>query len=257
MEFLIVGICAAFASMLTFFSGFGLGTILTPVFVIFFPIDVAIALTGIVHLLNNIFKITLIGKNINYHVLLRFGILAIIGAFLGAKALVFFSGSSALFEYQLFGRVFYVMPVNLVIALLMITFALFEILPILQKIQFDKNKLPAGGFVSGFFGGLSGHQGALRSAFLIKCGLSKEGFIATGIGIACIVDFTRLSVYYSNLADIDIKGSLPILMVAVLSAFAGAIVGRMMLKKITLGFVQGSVAIMIIVLSILLGSGII
>ena len=44
--------------------------------------------------------------------------------------------------------------------------------------------LAAGGLLSGFLGGLSGHQGALRSAFLIKCGLSKEVFIASGVVIA-------------------------------------------------------------------------
>ena len=53
MEIVIISIVALFASLLTFFSGFGLGTILMPVFAIFFPVEIAIALTGIVHLLNN------------------------------------------------------------------------------------------------------------------------------------------------------------------------------------------------------------
>ena len=39
---------AFFAAILTFFSGFGLGTILTPVMMVFFPVDIAIAFTGIV-----------------------------------------------------------------------------------------------------------------------------------------------------------------------------------------------------------------
>lgn len=257
MEYILIGFCAAFASMLTFFSGFGLGTILTPVFVLFFPIDVAIALTGVVHLLNNVFKIILVGKYINVRVMLRFGIPAVLGAFVGAKALLYFSGTSPLFSYKLFGYTLTVTPVNLVIAILMILFALFEVIPRLKKIQFGENRLAIGGLVSGFFGGLSGHQGALRSAFLIKIGLTKEAFIATGISIACFVDITRLSVYYTQLANVGIKENLPLLLVAVLSAFAGALVGRQLLTKVTLGFVQAIVAIMIILLSILLGSGII
>jgi uncharacterized membrane protein YfcA len=55
MEYVIICLTAFGASLLTFFSGFGLGTILTPVMIIFFPAQEAIALTGIVHLLNNIF----------------------------------------------------------------------------------------------------------------------------------------------------------------------------------------------------------
>jgi len=44
-------------------------------------------------------------------------------------------------------------------------------------------------------GGLSGHQGALRSAFLIKTGLGKEAFIGMGVVCAALVDFSRLIFY--------------------------------------------------------------
>ena len=81
MEIISVVAAAFIASMLTFFSGFGLGTILLPVFAIFFPVDVAIALTGLVHFANSLFKITLVGKNADKQVLLRFGIPAILASF--------------------------------------------------------------------------------------------------------------------------------------------------------------------------------
>jgi uncharacterized membrane protein YfcA len=55
----IIAVVACLASLLTLISGFGLGTILMPVFGLFFPLPVAVALTGIVHLLNNIFKLSL------------------------------------------------------------------------------------------------------------------------------------------------------------------------------------------------------
>ncbi len=63
MEIVIICLSAFFTAVLTFFSGFGLGTILAPVFAIFFPIDIAIALTGVVHFSNNLFKMALVGKN--------------------------------------------------------------------------------------------------------------------------------------------------------------------------------------------------
>lgn len=56
MEEIIIAVVALLASALTFFSGFGLGTVLMPVFAAFFPVDLAIALTAIVHFLNNVFK---------------------------------------------------------------------------------------------------------------------------------------------------------------------------------------------------------
>ena len=45
---------ALLASGLTFFSGFGLGTLLLPAFAPFFPVDRAIALTAAVHFLNGL-----------------------------------------------------------------------------------------------------------------------------------------------------------------------------------------------------------
>lgn len=63
IEYIVICLFALLSSGLTFFSGFGLGTLLVPVFAIFFPIELAIALTAIVHFLNNIFKLTQIGKN--------------------------------------------------------------------------------------------------------------------------------------------------------------------------------------------------
>lgn len=257
MEFLVIGSVAAFASLLTFFSGFGLGTILTPAFMLFFPIEVAIALTGIVHLLNNLFKMGLVGLKANWQVVLRFGGPAIIGAYFGALLLLNYSDSTPLYTYRMFNNTFEVHSINLIVASLMAFFALFEIIPSLKKMQFDKNKLIFGGIISGFFGGLSGHQGALRSAFLIRYGLPKEVFIATGIVIASFIDVTRLGLYFSRMKSIEIESNLPILSTAVLSAFLGAYFGRKLLKKVTLDFVQWTVAIMILILAALLAGGII
>ncbi len=181
MEIFIISLVALIASLLTFFSGFGLGTILTPVLIIFFPVEVAIALTGIVHLLNNFFKIILTGRKINWKVGLKFGVPAALGAFIGAWALLKLSGGIVVHTYHIENREFSITMIKLVISILMITFALFDTVPALKKIQFSQNKLYIGGLISGFFGGLSGNQGALRSMFLLKCGLTKESFIATGI----------------------------------------------------------------------------
>lgn len=257
MEFVIIGLVAAFASLLTFFSGFGLGTILTPAFMLFFPIEVAIALTGIVHLLNNLFKMGLVGLKANWQVVLRFGGPAIVGAYFGATLLLNYSDNTPLLTYEWLGNTFEIHTIKLIVAALMAFFALFEIIPSLKKMQFDKNKLIFGGAISGFFGGLSGHQGALRSAFLIRYGLPKEVFIATGIVIASFIDVTRLGLYFSRMKSIDIGSNLPILCTAVLSAFLGAFFGRKLLKKVTLDFVQWTVAIMILILATLLAGGII
>ena len=257
MDYFILILVSLFASALTLFSGFGLGTLLLPAFALFFPIEVAIALTAIVHFLNNIFKLSLYGKKIDKEILIRFGIPSVLAAFIGSWCLTHLTDLLPLYSYTLFEKSFSITPIKFTMALVMFFFALFELVPALVNANFNKKYLPLGGLLSGFFGGLSGHQGALRSAFLVKAGLSKESFIATGVLIACFIDITRLSVYFNGISNINVLDKLPLLISAVLSAFIGAYVGSKLLKKVTLSFVQNIVTVMILLLALLIGFGII
>lgn len=257
MEIVIISLAAFLTAILTFFSGFGLGTILTPVFMIFFPVDLAIGLTGIVHFFNNIFKLALVGKKADKVVLLRFGIPAVIAAIAGAWLLLHIPDVKPLFTYHLFGKTFEVYPVKFIISILLIFFAILDFVPFLNKLQFGKKQMPLGGILSGFFGGLSGNQGALRSAFLIKVGLSKEAFIATTVVISCFVDFTRLTVYATRLTKAGLDENLTLVVIATLAAITGAFIGNKLLKKVTLEFIQTLVAVMLILISLALGAGLI
>ena len=257
MEIVVISIVAFLTAILTFFSGFGLGTILLPVFAIFFPVEIAIALTGVVHFSNNLFKMSLVGNRADKEVLLKFGIPAILASFAGAWLLLRITKMPSLLEYQFWDKNFEITPVKLIIAILLIIFSLLEIHPSVQKVQFSRNKLALGGVLSGFFGGLTGIQGAIRSAFLIKSGLSKEAYIATGVIIASLVDFTRLSVYASRISEANLHEHLILIILATLAAIIGAFIGNKLLKKVTLRFVQVLVAIMLFLIAIAMGVGMI
>jgi uncharacterized protein len=70
MTYLVVIVAAFVASGLTFFSGFGLGTLLLPAFAFFFPAEQAVALTAVVHLLNGLFKLGLVARHADLSVAL-------------------------------------------------------------------------------------------------------------------------------------------------------------------------------------------
>ena len=257
MEILIIVVAAFVTAILTFFSGFGLGTILTPVFMLFFPVDLAIALTGVVHFFNNIFKIILVGRKADRAVLIRFGVPAVIASFVGAWVLLHIPDSQPLFDYTLFGKTFEVYPVKLIISVLLIIFATMDLITYFNKLQFGREKLPLGGVLSGFFGGLSGNQGALRSAFLIKAGLTKEAFIGTAVVVSTFVDFTRLSVYATRFVKSGLSDNIMLVVFATIAAVAGAYIGNKLLKKVTIKYIQILIAIMLIIVSLALGSGLI
>ena len=84
MDYLIVCTVALLVAALTLFSGFGLGTLLMPAFALFFPVEMAIAATAVVHLANNVFKVILVGKGARLNIVLLFAIPAAACAVLGA-----------------------------------------------------------------------------------------------------------------------------------------------------------------------------
>ena len=255
MDILIVSVTALIASALTLFSGFGLGTLLMPVVALFFSIEIAIAITAIVHLANNFFKLILVGKNANKAAVLNFGLPAVLFAFLGALFLSWLASAPALYSYEIFGAERVIMPIKLIVGVLILIFVVLEMSPTFASISMDKKYLPFGGAISGFFGGLSGHQGALRSMFLIKAGLTKEQFIATGVVIAVLVDIARLSIYGWDISVNANQFNWPLVLSACLSAFAGAFFGAKLVTKMTIGSIQKIVSCMLVIVAFGIISG--
>lgn len=254
-SYILISIAALVASGLTLFSGFGLGTLLMPAFALFFPIEVAVALTAVVHLANNVLKLGLLGRHADRSVALRFGLPAIIAALVGAALLETLAGAAPVLSWSLFGRILHIEPVKLVVGGLMVLFAVVEILPAFERWSVPVRYLPVGGILSGFFGGLSGHQGAFRSVFLMRCTLSKESFIGTGVAIAVLVDITRIPVYAGSFGPV-LQEHAMLLGVAVGSAFAGLLIATRLLKKVTIRANRITVTIMLIIVGSILAMGV-
>lgn len=255
MSYLVICIVALLASALTFFSGFGLGTLLLPAFALFFPIEQAIALTAVVHFLNGLFKLVLVARHADWGTVLRFGVPAIAASFIGAWLLVWLAGIAPTLSYSAFGQSMSVTPVKLVIGLLLLLFASLEISPGFRKLSFGRQHMSYGGLLSGFFGGLSGMQGALRSAFLARAGLTKEAFIGTGVVVASLIDFSRLAVYSTALIKESTHFNYGLLGAAVLAAFLGAAFGNSYLRKMTMPGIQRIVSIMLFAVALGLVTG--
>jgi uncharacterized membrane protein YfcA len=262
MAFAVVIIATFLVSCLTLFSGFGLGTLLMPVFAIFFPVEVAVASTAIVHGANNIFKIAVVGKHADRVLVTRFGFPAIIAAFAGAVTLGYVSHFGEIATYSIASRTAIITPLKLVMATLILVFALFELWPRLRELKFDRKHLFLGGILSGFLGGLSGHQGALRSAFLVKVGLSTEAFVGTNAVIGFLVDMTRIIAYatmfLATKTDSPIaQNQWALILAAVFAAFVGVMAAKRFLHKITMKTIQTLTGFLLFGIALALGSGIV
>jgi uncharacterized membrane protein YfcA len=256
----IVGLALfAFAvSLVTLFSGFGLGTLLMPAFALFLPVEVAVAATAVVHAANNLFKVALLARQARASILLRFGVPAVVASFAGAGILAALSDQTPIHSWTFLGRAAHVTPVKLVMGLLILAFALFELVPFLRGLRAPARWLPVGGALSGFFGGLSGHQGALRAIFIAPLGLPPAEFAATQATLALFVDGARLLVYGRAFVWLGGGGAeVPWdwVAAATLSAFAGAWLGKRLLPKVTLAGLHWLVGWLLVLVGLGLATG--
>lgn len=250
MTLLVIALTTLLMAVLTLFSGFGLGTALVPVFALFFPLPYAIAAVAVIHLFNNVLKLSLMAKQANWQIVWRFGLPAIFAAIVGAILLSFLDKLPPLFVYTLGNKLWLITPIKLVMGGLIIFFVLLELWPSYRHLAFSARWLPLGGIISGFFGGLSGNQGMFRSAFLIKLDLSKKSFIATGAAHAVLVDVARLLIYGgTNFTRhfLYAKQHLAPIVVGIMGALVGTLLGTILLPQVKLWAIRVIVSIMMIV----------
>jgi len=114
--------------------------------------------------------------------------------------------------------------------------SLYELRRGAQPVGLSRVGVSAGALASGFFGGLSGNQGAIRSTVLIRAGLTPLGFAATGALAAIAIDLTRLVVYGTAgsitaiVADDAIRNAI---VAATIGAIVGALAGRQLLAAMS------------------------
>lgn len=255
----LLGAAAFGASALTLFTGFGLGTLLLPFFALVFPVEIAVAATALVHVANNLFKLGLLYRNADPSVIRRFGIPAVAAAFAGALLLARLSHAAPWFEWSLGPRRALVTPLGAVMGALILVFALIDLLPQRRARRVPARWLPLGGLLAGFFGGLSGHQGALRAAFLSPLGMAPAAYVSTQAVLACMVDAARLAVYGASflgerMPAVAGRGWL-LVSIATLGAFAGAVLGARWLPHATVRGVRTLTGALLLLVGAGLASG--
>jgi hypothetical protein len=256
MAYIVVIIVALFGSLLSFMSGFGLGTLLLPAFLLFFPPEVAVFATAIVHMANNLFKLVLVGKYADKRMVIRFGVTSVLGAFIGAW-LIDWIPNLTLASYSLIGYGLEITLLKCLFGILILFFAFYELRSPEKKSKLPKHLLPVGGFVSGFFGGLSGHQGALRSAFLLRTDLDKNAYMGTRVVLACLVDLTRISVYISFVKMSMDMVYMNLVWAATFAAFGGAYFGKKWMQASETTFVNRFIAVAMLLFGIALIVGLV
>ncbi len=215
MDALLLVVAAFAGGAIAAVSGFGIGSLVTPVLALSVDTKLAVAAVAIPHVLGTAFRYWRLGGRPDRHVLLTFGLTSAAGGLLGAL-LHGRLGSPSL---------------SLVFGALLVCVALSEFTGLARRLHFEGRLAWAAGALSGFLGGLVGNQGGIRSAALLAFGMEPRTFVATATAIGLMVDAARTPVYLWT-AGADLAALAWPIALASAGVLAGTIAGGALLARI-------------------------
>lgn len=196
-------------------SGFGIGSLLTPVLSLHVGTKLAVAAVSVPHLAATAFRFYLMRKHVDRQLLWSFGVMSAGGGLTGALASIFAESPM----------------LTLVFSGLLIFTGAMGLTGLSQRLQFRGWAAWVAGFVSGALGGLVGNQGGIRSAAMLGFGVQRHAFVATATAVGLIVDGARMPVYLATQASEMVK-MWPILVSATVGAMIGTVAGERVLRRI-------------------------
>jgi uncharacterized membrane protein YfcA len=207
----VAGLAGAIAGV----SGFGLGSLLTPVLMLSMPAAEAVAILALPHAWVTAVRWLKLRSEIHWPTFKQFGLASALGGLTGA-ALQSQLGSAVL---------------TIVLALLLLIAGTTELLG--RPIPLPQT--PAwrliGGMLSGVFGGLVGNQGGIRAAALLGFRLTPSQIVATATASALLVDAARVPVYLAT-HHAAIGARIGLIVAIALAATAGTFLGVPLLRRI-------------------------
>ena len=211
----IFGATAALVGAVATITGFGIGSVLTPLAASQLGMSLAVAAVALPHFAGTVFRAWRMRREIDRDVFLGFGIASAVGGLAGALLQRAMAGPA----------------LGIVLGCLLIFAGLMEATGAARRLRFGGKAAWVAGIVSGGLGGLVGNQGGLRSGALLGFDVPKEAFVATATAVGVLVDLARLPVYLATYGREMLGLWLPIA-AGIVGVLFGTIAGERVLRRI-------------------------
>jgi len=193
-------------------SGFGIGSLLTPLVAAHLGMSAAVAAVALPHAAATALRTWRLRASIDGVVLRRFGLPSAAGGLAGG-----------LLYAQLGNR-----ALTLVLGALLLATAGANLADLASRWHPRGATVGALGLLSGFFGGVAGNQGGLRAAALLSFGLAPQTFVATSTATGLLVDAARTPLYLWR-AGGELGHAAPLIAVATAGVLLGTLLGERLL----------------------------
>lgn len=207
--------CAVAGGAVAAVSGFGIGSLLTPLLAAQIGVKTAVAAVSVPHLAGTATRFWRMRRDVDRDVLRRFGIPSAAGGLAGALLNAWASNPT----------------LALVFGGLLVFAGASQMSGKADRWRFRGRLAWFAGAASGFFGGLVGNQGGIRSAALLGFDVSKARFVATSTAVALLVDVVRVPVYVYVERD-QIAAISGLVIVAIAGVMVGTLAGGPLLAWI-------------------------
>ena len=209
--FLIAIFSGATASVV----GFGIGSLLTPLFNARYDMPLSVALVSIPHFAATALRLWIMRRDVNRRVLVSFGLMSAAGGLTGALLQRVVSGRS----------------LTILLAVLLTFAGIAGLTGLSDRLRLGRTTGWIAGILSGALGGLVGNQGGIRSAALLGYELSPAAFVATATAAGVIVDVARMPVYIVTERS-RLSQETTLIAIAVIGVVAGTFLGQRLLKRL-------------------------
>jgi len=214
-------------------TGFGIGSVLTPVLALHTGTKLAVAAVSIPHLVGTAQRFWMLRRYVDRRVVLGFGIASAVGGLGGALVHVWVSSRA----------------LAVVFGVLVIAAGVAELTGWMRHVRWGRRSGWIAGAVSGAFGGMVGNQGGIRTAALLGFNVPKESFVATATAIALFVDAARLPIYLATEWR-EMLSVWPFIAIATVAVVIGTALGTRVLGRVPQEIFRRVIAVFLIVLGL-------
>lgn len=196
-------------------SGFGIGSLLTPVLMLSMPTAHAVAVLAIPHAWATTIRWLRLRSDVDGPTFKQFGVASAVGGLAGAALQARLASPT-------------------------LTIVLASLLVLAGGTELVRRPIPLprtgfwrllGGILSGLFGGLVGNQGGIRAAALLGFGLNPRQLVATATAAALLVDAARVPIYFLSAGPVIVEATRLWLVVSV-GVTIGTFLGVPALRRI-------------------------
>jgi uncharacterized protein len=231
----LVGVIAAGVAAVT---GFGIGSLLTPVLALETGTKLAVAAISIPHLVGTAHRFWMLRQHVDRRILMGFGVASAVGGLAGAVVHTWVSSRALAVVF------------GVVVALAGIS----ELTGWMRRVHWGRRSAWVAGAISGALGGMVGNQGGIRTAALLGFDVPKESFVATATAIALFVDGARVPVYLATEWR-AIMRIWPLVLTATVAVVVGTAVGTRTLGRLQQEGFRRVIAVLLVALGLYMAIG--